>query len=94
LPALVYENNIEDKLREFIERLQNVNKRLPLRTEMLIIKEYPGAKQNMEIYEKLGRPMPKTDQKTVFDLWYNKILPEIYSKKDLSKYCCEISLYE
>jgi len=94
LPALVYENNIENKLREFIERLQNVNKRLPLRTEMLIIKEYPGAKQNMEIYEKLGRPMPKTDQKTVFDLWYNKILPEIYSKKDLSKYCCEISLYE
>lgn len=40
--------------------------------------------------EKLGRPLPKTDQRTIFDLWYNKILPKFYPQEELDKYCCEI----
>jgi len=92
LPALVYANNTERKVGEFIEMLQILNKNLPLRVEMLIIKDYPGAIINIRQKEKEGRPMPKTDQKIVFDLWYNKLLPKYYSKKMLEKFCCEIPL--
>ncbi len=92
LPALIYENNIEQKTREFIERLQRLNKNLPLRVEMLIIKKYPAATRNMELKAKEGRPIPKTDQRMVFDLWYNKLLPEFYSKEMLNKFCCEVPL--
>jgi uncharacterized Fe-S cluster-containing radical SAM superfamily protein len=35
LPALVYENNIEKKMEWFVNRLQELNKDLPLRLEML-----------------------------------------------------------
>ncbi len=94
LPALVYKNNIEEKLNVFIEKLKKLNKNLPLRTEVLEIIDYPGAKLNFERAEKIGRPLPKTDQRVVLDLWYNKILPKFYSQKDLNKYCCEILLYE
>ncbi len=92
LPALVYENGIEEKLRSFAEMLRKINKNLPLRTEMLIIKEYPKAKENMEFFSRLGRPMPKTDQRLVFGLWHNKILPQLYPARELRKYCCEVEL--
>lgn len=92
LPALVYENNIKEKLRIFIERLRELHENLPLRTEVLGVIDYPAAKLNFERAEKLGRPLPKTDQRKVFDLWYNKLLPQFYSKKDLNRYCCEIPL--
>lgn len=93
LPALVYKNNIEEKLKKFIERLRELNKNLPLRTEVLEIIDYPGAKLNFERAKKLGRPLPATDQRMVFDLWYNTLLPQFYSQKDLTQYCCETRLY-
>jgi len=92
LPALIYENDIEKKAGDFIERLRELNKNLPLRLEMLIIKEYPGAVINMQEKAKEGRPIPKTDQKVFFDLWYNKLLPKYYSKKMLNKFGCEVPL--
>lgn len=92
LPALVYENNIEKKTRDFIERLKELNKNLPLRVEILIIKDYPGAVINIQEKTKQGRSMPKTDQKIFFDLWYNRLLPKLYSKEMLNKFCCEIPL--
>ncbi|MEM5778439.1 MAG: radical SAM protein [Candidatus Aenigmatarchaeota archaeon] len=92
LPALVYENDINNKTKDFLEKLKQLNKNLPLRVEMLIIKEYPGALINMQEKAKEGRPMPKTDQRVIFDLWYNKLLPKYYSKEMLNKFCCEISL--
>ena len=92
MPALIYENDIENKVKVFTERLQELNKNLPLRLEMLIIKEYPGAVINMQEKAKEGRSMPKTDQKIVFDLWYNKLLPKLYSKKMLNKFGCEVPL--
>jgi len=92
LPALIYENNIENKIDDFIKKLQNLNKNLPLRVEVLIIKEYPAAVRNMELKAKECRPMPKTDQRVFFDLWYNKLLPKYYSKDMLRKFCCEIPL--
>jgi uncharacterized Fe-S cluster-containing radical SAM superfamily protein len=91
LPALVYENP-EQRIKEFIERLRDLNKNLPLRVEMLIIKEFPGAVINIKQKEKEGRFMPKTDQKIVFDLWYNKLLPKYYSEEMLKKFCCEVPL--
>lgn len=94
LPALVYEDDIEKKLTVFMERLRGLNKNLPLRVEVLEIIDYPGANLNIERAKKLGRPMPKTDQRLIFDLWHNKILPKYYSPEDLNKYCCEISLYK
>jgi len=92
LPALVYENNIEQKTMAFINRLQELNNNLPLRTEILIIKKYPGAVRNMKLRAKEGRPVPKVDQKIFFDLWYNKLLPQIYPKEMLDKFCCEVPL--
>jgi len=92
LPALVYQNNIEEKLRKFIERLRNLNENLPLRAEVLEILDYPGAKLNFKRAEKLGRPLPKTDQRIVFNLWHNKLLPQFYSRENLEKYYCKIPL--
>jgi uncharacterized Fe-S cluster-containing radical SAM superfamily protein len=93
LPALIYKNNIKEKTRTFINELRELNKNLPLRVEMLIIKKYPGAIKNMELKAREGRAMPKTDQREFFELWYNKLLPEFYSRKDLEKFCCEVPLY-
>ena len=94
LPALVYGNNIEEKLSMFIEKLKKLNKNLPLRTEVLGIIDYPAAKLNFERAGKVGRSLPKTDQRIVFDLWHNKVLPKFYSQEDLNKYCCEMSLHK
>ncbi|MBN2203293.1 MAG: radical SAM protein [Candidatus Aenigmarchaeota archaeon] len=92
LPALVYGNSVEQKIDGFVNMLQALNKNLPLRVEMLIIHEYPAAKRNMELKSKEKRPIPLTDQRKVFDSWYNKILPKYYSKEMLSKFCCEVPL--
>jgi len=92
LPALVYADDTEKKIKGFIERLRELNKNLPLRVEMLIIKNYPGAVINIQEKTKQGRPMPKTDQKIIFDLWYNKLLPKYYSKEMLNKFSCEVTL--
>jgi len=92
LPALVYENDVKRKLENFIRKLRKLNRNLPLRTEVLEIIDYPGAKLNFERAEKLGRALPKTDQKIVFNAWYNEILPQFYPQENLNKYCCELSL--
>jgi len=92
LPALVYEDNIENKIKEFIERIQTLNKNLPLRVEVIQIVEYAAAAVNIAEKAKEGRPLPKTDQKIFFDLWYNKLLPKYYSKGMLGKFCCEVPL--
>ena len=92
LPALVYGNNIEEKLKTFIERLRKLNKNLPLRVEVLAIIDYPWAKLNMDRAEKLGRALPKTDQRIVFDLWHNKFLPQFYNQEELNEYCCQVNL--
>ena len=93
LPSLVYGNDVNSKLGAFADRLIKLNKNLPLRLEMLVIKEYPGAVMNMLDKERHGRPVPKTDQRTVFESWHNKILPKRYSKAMLDKFCCEVPLY-
>jgi len=46
----------------------------------------------MELRAKEGRQLPKTDQKVFFDLWYNILLPQIYPKEILDKFCCEVPL--
>ncbi len=92
LPALIYENNVEGKLENFVEKLRKLDRNLPLRTEVLEIINYSGAKLNFERAKKIGRALPKTDQRTVFNIWYNKILPKSYPQKDLNKYCCKIPL--
>ncbi len=92
LPSLVYGNGIEEKLQSFLGRLRQLNKNLPLRLEMIVIKEYPGAVISMAEKEKEGRPISKNDQRMVFDLWYNKILPRAYPNTMLNKFCCEVPL--
>jgi len=92
LPALVYENNIEEKIKNFIEKLRSLNKNLPLRIEVDMIIEYSSAIINLTEKSKEGRPLPKTNQRTFFDLWYNKLLPKYYSKEMLEKFCCEVPL--
>ena len=92
LPALVYGNNIEEKLKLFIKRLRELNKNLPLRVEMLAIIDYPWAKLNMDRAEKLGRALPENDQRIIFDLWHNKLLPQFYNQEELDKYCCQVKL--
>ena len=92
-PALIYEDNLEKKIENFIIKLQKVHRNLPLRIEGIpIIFNYPAAKINIEEKTKQERPLPKIPQATFFNLWYNKILPEFYSKEELEKYCCEINI--
>lgn len=92
LPALIYGENVEDKLNIFIEKLRAIDFNLPLRVEILEIIDYPGSKLNQERTRRVRRPLPINDQRIVFDLWYNKLLPRFYSKEELDKYCSEVSL--
>lgn len=93
IPAYVYnEQEAEEKLEKFLNKLQKINKNLPLRMEMLEVEDFPTAKINFELAKKEGRAIPQTDQKIVFDLWYNKLLPKYYSKRELKKFCCEVKL--
>jgi uncharacterized Fe-S cluster-containing radical SAM superfamily protein len=93
LSALAYGKDlkeIKEKLSYFIENLEKINENLPLRTELLVILDYPQALENRERCQKLGRPWPKTDQKDVFEIWYN-LLKEKYGEK-FWKFQCEIPL--
>jgi uncharacterized Fe-S cluster-containing radical SAM superfamily protein len=92
LPALVYANSVKEKIKSFIEKLRLLNKNLPLRIEVDMIIEYSSAVINIAGKTKQGRSMPKTDQRMVFDLWYNKLLPIYYSKKMLNKFSCKVPL--
>ena len=92
-PAYVYnEKLVEEKLESFLFELQRVNKKLPLRLEMLRIEDFPAAKINFKLAQKEGRAIPETSQKLVSETWHNKILPKYYSADDLKKFCCEIKL--
>lgn len=93
LPAFIYGKDlkeIREKLNSFIEDLEKINKNLPLRTELLVIMDYPQAIENRERCENLGRPWPKTNQKDVFEIWYN-LLKERYKEK-FWKFQCEFQL--
>ena len=93
VPAYVYNEKLtEEKLESFLFELQKVNKNLPLRLEILKIEDFPAAKNNFELARKEGRAVPKTSQKLVFDLWYNKLLSKYYSEEELKKFCCEVDL--
>jgi len=92
LPALVYDDKVKEKLEGFIKKLRELHRNLPLRTEMLEILDYPGAKMNFERAARLGRPLPKTDQRIVFDLWHNKLLPDLYNGDELDRFCCQVPL--
>ena len=93
VPALVYkEERVEEKLRRFVEKQKSLNEKLPLRTEILPVIDYPGAVLNYKRAEKLGRPLPETNQRIVFNAWY-KLLSQFYPKEELEKYCCQISLF-
>ncbi len=93
VPAYVYDEKLtEEKLESFLFELQKVNKNLPLRLEILKIEDFPAAKINFELAKKEGRAVPKTSQRLVFDLWYNKLLSKYYSEEELGKFCCEVDL--
>jgi len=93
LPALVYGKDlkeIKEKSSSFITNLEKINENLPLRTELLVILDYPQALENRERCQKLGRPWPKTDQKDVFEIWYS-LLKEKYGEK-FWNFQCEFQL--
>lgn len=92
LPALVYEDDAEEKIENFVKRLQKIHKNLPLRMEILPITNYPPAERNIKEKAQQGRLMPKVDQRAIFDLWYQKILPKFYSREELNNYCCEVNI--
>jgi len=92
LPALVYEDDIEKKMKSFVKKAQRIHKNLPLRVEVLSIIDYPAAIMNMKEKTKIGRPMPKVSQGIFFDYWYNRVLPKFYSEEELKKYCCQVPI--
>jgi uncharacterized Fe-S cluster-containing radical SAM superfamily protein len=92
LPALVYRGNIERKLAGFARKLIRIHPNLPLRTEILAIVDFPGAKQNYMRSAGLGRAVPTTDQRLIFDAWYNKVLPRLFRPEDLKKFSCQVPL--
>lgn len=94
LPAIILGSkaDLESKLRRFASKLADINKNLPLRVELLRIKDYPATLINKRLAAAEGRVLPDCDQSAIFELWYNKILPEMYSQNQLNKFCCQISL--
>jgi len=93
LPIISTEESvIRERLEECFQELWKIHKNLPLRTNMLRIIEYTPTKINLREAEKEGRPLPKYDEKAAFKVWYDKILQEYYSPKDLVKYRCQVPL--
>lgn len=94
LPALVYEGNIKEKTEKFVRRLLEIHKNLPLRLEVIsIIEDYPASRVNIREKAQQGRPLPEINQRTIFDLWYNKVIPQFYLREELKKYCCEVEIH-
>ncbi len=91
LPSLIYGEKFESNAEIFMKRLVEINDSLPLRLQMFEVENYPGASINIVQKAKEGRPMPTTDQKSVFAVWH-ELLKKYFSKERLAKFSCEVPL--
>ena len=101
------ENVYPRRLEEFAKRLIQINKNLPLRTNILRIRKYSPVEKNIQKAYEEGRKLPQytgknfdqwynnfiEKQKAVTKIWYQNILPKFYTVNDMSKYRCKIPLH-
>ena len=94
------------RLRECCERLMQINKNLPLRVNILQIRNYSPVKKNMLDAFREGRKLPNyngeiyeewfprfiQEQKTITSIWHNEILPSFYKGNDINRYRCQVPL--
>ena len=83
--------HIRLRINSCIKRLRRIDPNLPLRANITYIHPYYSpASKNLQTAQKEGRILPKTDERLIWHIWHNEILPEIYSKEQLSRYMCQV----
>lgn len=100
------EENIRENVFSSAKRLSEINRNLPLRTNIIKIRPYDVAKINMMHAFEEGRPLPHFDSKNfdqwceevfiaqqryIVKIWYDEVLPSFYGK-DKIDYECTIPL--
>lgn len=84
---------IEARLFDCVFRLRKIDLNLPLRANIIHIHyDYPPVAVNINNASSQGRKLPPTDEKVVLSLWYNSVLPKLYSDSMLSNFRCQIPL--
>jgi uncharacterized Fe-S cluster-containing radical SAM superfamily protein len=96
------------RLWECAKKLQQINSNLPLRTNVLRIRDYTPVETNITTAFMEGRPLPKyddvnyrdwfdrifvQDQKMIARIWYEEIVPKLFQPDQSTKYGCQIPLY-
>jgi uncharacterized Fe-S cluster-containing radical SAM superfamily protein len=87
-------SDVMERLTLCADRLREIDPNLPLRTNILQIKHYGPAVENVSLARKEGRPLPWYDERTVFETWYYDVLPKFYSQEEMQRYRCQVQLRE
>ena len=83
---------IKERLIAFVKKLRKIHVNLPLRVEIIQIHPYGPALENAKNAAKQGRPLPWFNERIVYDIWYNQVLPEYYDTSEIYEYKCKIPL--
>ena len=99
----------QERLDRCAQRLSQINRNLPLRTNVLRIRKYAPVETNMRAAFREGRPLPKyddahfeewyqkdfvEDQKAATRIWYGQTIPARYEISELQRYRCQVPLFE
>jgi len=91
----------QERLYECAQRLSQINRNLPLRTNVIRIRKYTPVEKNIRAAYKEGRPLPKYDdanfedwyqkvfvqnQKMITRIWYEETMPKLFRPNELEKY--------
>jgi len=91
------------------QRLSQINRNLPLRTNVLRIRKYAPVEANMRAASREGRPLPKyddarfeewyqndfvEDQKVITRIWYEETIPARYQAGEFKRYRCQVPIFE
>lgn len=96
----------KERLNDCCVRLRQINVNLPLRANMLQIRNYSPVKENMLSAFKDGRSLPEYHgemfedwfpkfieiQKNITQIWFDEILPSFYKDSEIYRYRCEVPL--
>lgn len=95
------------RLHKCLRRLMRIHRNLPLRTNVLQIRNYSPVEKNIRTAFREGRPLPKYNdenfdywynrefvqaQKTISKIWYKEMLPAFYTANELTRYRCQVPL--
>jgi uncharacterized Fe-S cluster-containing radical SAM superfamily protein len=97
---------LKERMRECCSRLRQIHKNLPLRVNVLQIRNYSPVKENMLNAFKEGRKLPVYNgerfedwlpkfvemQRNITKIWFENVLPSFYSTSEIRRYRCQVPI--